>query len=423
MNSKQKFSLTKIIRKLFVIGLGFLMVMGMLGNKPNVAFAEQDINNIYKEIALNFFETQYENRQMEYEQVDVFSEKNLYNDNEEIVAKLVILQRDEEYDYIVFNYATEEIDEFVFNATDINQKFSDKLYYTGLLNYFKKVDNNFIHTETLNSYSYSEFKKSASFINNKLKTTRQKYSKFTNTDGNPLPNPNKTGWNGFYSWSTIYHFNKNNGYSNSDWNYLNGIWFSQVSPDLSFVDQNTFNRYFGTDNACGPTACTNMFIWFQYMNIKNKSGNVNALLNGSTFDTFNRFRELLEHTNAGGTKRNKYDGALKNYASERGYNYKIVTGVNTYAKFKDNIDNSRPVLTSIDLDIWGGHAIVVVGYEEFKQSYEKQHQFLWWKWTTTEYRYSRYLRVIDGWSTSNDSRFIDVAGYWDTVTGRGFALQ
>lgn len=80
-------------------------------------------------------------------------------------------------------------------------------------------------------------------------------------------------------------------------------------------------------------------------------------------------------------------------------------------------------MTSIDLDGWGGHAIVVVGYEEFKQAYEKQHQFLWKKWTTTEYRYSRYLRVVDGWDTSNSSRYIDVAGYWNTVTGRGFILQ
>ena len=45
------------------------------------------------------------------------------------------------------------------------------------------------------------------------------------------------------------------------------------------------------------------------------------------------------------------------------------------------------------------------------------------KWTTTEYRYSRYLRVIDGWGSSNASRFIDCAGYWDTVTGRGFKIQ
>lgn len=81
------------------------------------------------------------------------------------------------------------------------------------------------------------------------------------------------------------------------------------------------------------------------------------------------------------------------------------------------------MITSIYLDDWGGHAVLVVGFEEFEQAYEVEHSFLFIKWTTTEYRYSRYLRVIDGWSSSNASRFIDCAGYWDTVTGRGVKIQ
>ncbi|MDR0697589.1 MAG: hypothetical protein LBF68_08730 [Christensenellaceae bacterium] len=46
-----------------------------------------------------------------------------------------------------------------------------------------------------------------------------------------------------------------------------------------------------------------------------------------------------------------------------------------------------------------------------------QHQILFFKWTTTEYRYTRYLRVIDGWDSSNSSRFIDFSGYWDSILG------
>lgn len=423
MSSKKIGFLTKKIFITIIIVLAFLMSLGVIGKTPNVAFAEQNVDNIYKEIALNFFRGQYESRNIGYDSLEVFLEKNLYNENEEVVAKVLVLQRDKEYDYVVLNYATKEIDEFVFDVKDIGQRFADKVYYAGLLNYFKKDNTNFIHMGTAEVFSYNEFKKAASFINNKLHTAKQKVSKYIDSDGNPLPNPNKTGWNGFYSWSKIYNFNKNNGYSNSEWKYLKGITSAGVSSGLSFMDQTTFNNRFETDNACGPTACANMFIWFQYMNIKNKKGNVNALVNGSPFDTFDRFRVLLQHTNSGGTGRNKYNGALKSYASERGYSYKIVTGVDTYAEFKKNINSGRPVLTSIDLDGWGGHAIVVVGYEEFKQAYEKQHQFLWKKWTTTEYRYSRYLRVVDGWDTSNSSRYIDVAGYWNTVTGRGFILQ
>ena len=27
------------------------------------------------------------------------------------------------------------------------------------------------------------------------------------------------------------------------------------------------------------------------------------------------------------------------------------------------------------------------------------------------------------WDTSNDSRFIDFSGYWDTIEGRGFMIK
>lgn len=92
-------------------------------------------------------------------------------------------------------------------------------------------------------------------------------------------------------------------------------------------------------------------------------------------------------------------------------------------EFKDNISNGRPVLTSIDLSGWGGHAVVTVGVERFTHEYTVEHSFLWWKWTATESEHSNYLRIIDGWNTSNDSVFIDLKGYWDTVTGRGFLIK
>ena len=160
------------------------------------------------------------------------------------------------------------------------------------------------------------------------------------------------------------------------------------------------------------------------MGYKNDNGQVNALRNGSEFDTFSRFRTLVNHTNEGGTSRSSYNDALKNYAKEQGYsNYNLDTGVDTYSEFKENIDADRPVLTSISLDGWGGHAILCVGYEEFDHEYEEKHSFLWWNWTTTEHKYTHYLRVIDGWGTSNSSRFIDMSGYWDDVVGRGFTVN
>ena len=82
-----------------------------------------------------------------------------------------------------------------------------------------------------------------------------------------------------------------------------------------------------------------------------------------------------------------------------------------------------PVLTSLSLEDWGGHAVLTVGYEKFDYEYEKKNSFLWWKWTTIEHKYSKYLRVVDGWDTSNSDRFIDMSGYWDTVIGRGFSIN
>ena len=110
-------------------------------------------------------------------------------------------------------------------------------------------------------------------------------------------NPSKDGWNGFYTWSDVSSFNNSNGYSNSEWKYLDGInWNGITASGLQFMSQTTFNNRFGTDNACGPTALTNMFIWFQYKNIVNKNGYVNALRNGSAYDTFDRFRKIGRET-------------------------------------------------------------------------------------------------------------------------------
>lgn len=388
------------------------------------AYAQELVSDsIYQDVAINFFEAQYEERDIVYEDAKVVLESDLYSSTEEIVAKAIVIERDGQYDYVILNIATAEIDEFGFNEATAYDKFSQKVYYTGALNYYVQTGDTYLHFDGKTKMSKDELKNRSKGIEQKYQETRKNAKRFT-TDGNPLPVTSKTGWNGFYDWSTISTFNSNNGYTNSDWDYLTGInWNGVTGSGLSFMDQNTFNSHFGTNNACGPTALTNMFIWFEYMGIENEDGVVNALRNDSAFDTFARFRTLVNHSNTDGTSRSAYNGALKDYAKEQGYDYEIDTGVDTFDEFKTNIANDMPVLASIDLDGWGGHAVLVVGYEEFEQSYEEDHGFLWWDWTTTEYRYCRYLRVIDGWGTSNSSRFIDCGGYWDTLTGRGFKIK
>lgn len=418
----------KVKNKLFSgIVLAFVaMFLVLCVGSPGIVFASasSDINcpNIYKEVATNFFEAQYEERGMDYNEISVALETDLYSSEEEVVAKVIVIERDDTYDYVVLNLATAEIDEFAFDDQAAIDKFDDKIYYTGVMNYYVKDADEYRSCGDDVSYSENEFKKISSWINEEYEQFKENASKIYRSDNNPLPNPTKNGWNGFYTWSEIRDFNNDNDYKNTEWGYLSGVGLNGTGS-IGFIDQNDFNNHFGTTNACGPTALTNMFIWFQYRNIANSDGKVNALLNNDPYDTFDRFRVLVGHTNADGTSRSKYASALKTYAKEQGYNYEIDTGVDTYDEFKESIDAGKPVLTSIDLSDWGGHAVVTVGYERFTHEYTENHSFLWWSWTTTEYEYTNYLRVIDGWSTSNSSRYIDLKGYWDTVTGRSFLIK
>ena len=414
----------KKYRKKLFISLFFVITSYLLCNSRIIA-EERPISfdNIYGEIAINFFKMQYKNRNINYTELKVESIKNMYNDLNEIVGEIVIINRDNNKDYVVLNNATNQIDEFTFNSNDVDIKFDKKIYYSGILNYYEKNGATYKHIETGNNISIKDYKKQSHSINNDLSNQKKKLSKKILCDGNPLPNPNKNGWNGFYSWSEVYDFNENNNYENCEWGYLWGTSFFNTFDDLTFYNQDTFNNRFNTRNSCGPTALTNMFIWFQFMEYENKDGSVNALLNDSPFDTFEEFRNLLHHNNNTGTSRTEYEHALKDYAIDQGYNYVYKDNIDKYEEFKECIDDDMPVLTSLSLEDWGGHAVLTVGYEKFDYEYEKKNSFLWWKWTTIEHKYSKYLRVVDGWDTSNSDRFIDMSGYWDTVIGRGFSIN
>lgn len=54
-------------------------------------FAAENLDGIYQEAALNFFNAQYREKQIEYDNISVALEANLYNDQEEVVAKAIVL--------------------------------------------------------------------------------------------------------------------------------------------------------------------------------------------------------------------------------------------------------------------------------------------------------------------------------------------
>lgn len=114
--------------------------------------------------------------------------------------------------------------------------------------------------------------------------------------------------------------------------------------------------------------------------------------------------------------------ALTKYATNQYYKYELNEEIYNFNDYKESINNQMPILTSIRLNDDWVHAVLTVGYEEFKKTCEVEHSFMWWSWTTIEPYYNRYLRVVDGWNTSNSSRFIDCSGYWKSINGNGFKV-
>lgn len=375
-----------------------------------------NLPNIYKDIATNFFKAQYEQEKIEYNELSVALESDLYDSNEDVVAKALVMQRDDCYDYVILNIATSQIDEFAFDDATAIDRFSNQVYYTGLLDYYTKEDNAFKSLNTNEIFSKSSFETISYKITEKLSKFKKNASRRYRSNNLALPNFDiSTGDKGFYTWTDIDNSNIKNGYEFSDAQMLFGIYPSGIGDsDLEFVSQSKFNSHFGTNNSCGPTALTNMCIWFQWSCLENSNNEVNALKNNDIYDTFDRFRVLTNHSSETGTSRSNYVSAMKAYSNEQGYNYRIKSGINTYSEFKENIDNMYPILTSINLANGSGHAVVTVGYQEYVQSYK----VLW----ITKYRYTRYLRIIDGWSTSNSSVYIDLNGYSGDISGISFVM-
>lgn len=169
---------SKICKKVMPLFLFILLLIVCIAPSTTVfASASSDINfpNIYQNVAYNFFETQYSVRNIEYNDFSIALEADLYSSEEDIVAKAVVIQRDDAYDYVILNLATSEIDEFVFDDETAMDKFSEKVYYTGVLNYYTK-DNEIYHSlsNEESTYTQTEFNKLSNWINDKYVRKRIK---------------------------------------------------------------------------------------------------------------------------------------------------------------------------------------------------------------------------------------------------------
>ena len=406
----------KFLKKARILVFIVVFCCCIFDNRRLNTYAYNETN--YEEAGLNFLTEQYEIKNFAYNNLYVYDSVDLFDVNDNKIAECLIVDRDGQLDYVVLDFSLDKIDEFGYNQNELMQKFisADKIYYDGAMDYAVKVNGEFRDLD-------------GNYIN------QNNFAGVTNTTANESFNNSNNPYGAFYSWKNISETNA--GYENSAYNYLRGFNFSGISDDgLSFKSQTNYNNQYNTthsnrvDGTCGAVAVTDIFVYFQWRKIANKNGTVNALLNGSDYDTFERMIELTKWTSDGVTLGNA-KSALKSFAEEQNYNFDMDTyfwGTN-WNKFISSINQGRPVLTEIqstnsDGDFWG-HLIMTVGYEQFTHTYSvnQRYWFFGWhdKWVTQSDDY-HYLRVVDGWSTSNSSRFIDYNGFWDECNGTDFII-
>lgn len=387
---------------------------------PLSAYAYSEDN--YEEVGINFLKEQYNVKEFEYNSLQISDSINLYGAEDKVVAKLLILSRDLELDYVVLDFLADTIIAFGINEGEYLQNFYNKgnVYYAGLNNYayFEDGEYHDLFGGELDSEVFSD--------------TLDYYS--------TVPQEQADGSAGIMSWSSVRPDVTNNvsggSVVNSNWDYIPGFKWTGVLANSSgmkatYFSQTTFNNQYNRthtqtiNGTCGPTAMTNMAVYFDWL------GYGNALVSGSSQSTFEWFVQDLDWWNWtasnwwGNTK-----SSFKNYAKNRGYSYNITNynnpSVNDFIK---QIGNDRPIYTYLNVPLtnnrgnWA-HAVVTVGYEKFTHTYKVNNR--WWffgwhdNWVTKTDDYY-YLRCIDGWGTANSAQYIKVGFY--SMKASAFTLK
>lgn len=405
----------KSFTKKLLILLSFVLFACFVTSESINVLAYDDSN--YEEAGINFLEAQIDLMGESYDYTEIIDSIPLYDEENEIIAKVLILDRNGFWDYVVLDFLIDEIDEFGFNQEDFLSSFYNRgnIYYAGLLSYTYKEDGQYrdlhgnIVEEELFLDTMSVFKSKAAKIPNEV-----------------------NGSDGIISWTDLISSSTNGEpglISRPDYGYIPGIYrYSVTGSGLSFFNQTTFNTEYNLHNdpniggTCGPTAMTNMFVYYEWL------GFDNSLLNNSAHDTFERMIELSDWEDW--TALNWYGNtkdAMKDYAEEQGYDY----AMNTYFwgtdwdYIKGSIDADRPVYTYLNVGDWA-HSVVTVGYEQYTHTYTVNEPYWFFGWKDNYVTYHDdyyYLRVIDGWSTSNDGRFVNYNDFYSTVKGFDFMID
>ena len=401
------------IKRIIHVATSYILILcfiSIIVSTNSISVFAQEIEDYPpEERAKDFLTEIYEVKNFNYSNLEISYSVELYDNEDDVIGVAVILERDDEIDYVIYNCITQSIDEYGFDYAQALTDFprDEKVYYAGALNYYTEIQNEFV-----NNYTGQKFDRGILFDKIEAFKTRSqaRVDALFGGGGNP-----ENAEDGFVNWSDIAP-DRLSGWTNSDWGYLEGIGFGGIldtnginGVGLSFSSMNSLNPTGVLKNHCGPTALTNIMIYYNWLGM-------DTLINNSRQSTFDRMRELSNHDGTNYTSMTDLVLGLTEHMYDKGYGVSVNPFFNNFSKYKEAIDRGNVVLTLLNItDSSGsdwGHFVVTLGYEEFRQQYEEK--FLWW--TVTGYNYLRYIRVCDGWNSCNQNRFVDLNEFYDTYT-------
>lgn len=375
----------------------------------------------YLKAGMDFMCIQYSSKNIEYDNINKYDAIDLYDYNNQVIAKLLVINRDNNFDYVILDFVVDDVNGFGINENEFISEIlsKEKIYYLGQ-----------------SMFAYEENGVFFDFYGNEVskdlleETNKQMIKK--------APKEVESGYDGILSWSKIkerYTVDGiyMDGYSNNSWDYIPGFDWNNVSGSnyygQSLLNYNYYVRHRETiTGTCSATAMTNMAIYYD-------SIGYDSLINNNIYDTFDWFIDDTNWKNWGDegiywdTETNE---SFVNYANTLGYDYYLnINNSPSFDDFINEIGKDNPIYTYIYAPQTNGtawaHSVVTVGYEQFEYEYTEQVKSYWffgWHYkTVTKYKYYNYLRVIDGWSTSNSAQYIDCNNFYSSIMLKSFGLS
>lgn len=360
----------------------------------------------YYEAGVTFMTQQYYNEGIDAD-IDVYTVLPLLDENDDIIAKMMVFDRDGEYDYVVLNFIVDYIDEYGFSQQDfVSYLLSyDNVYYAGNMNFVVESDGIYYD-------SYGNIADKSTFDSD-IVIYKSYVSSLYSSDSSV----NEIDiYENFYYWYDVPAYNITYDYSAS--NYITGITSTGVANGLDFQNQTDLNNDYNDTNGtaisgtCTSVALTNLCIYYDYVGELNNYSAVNILMNNSVYQTFNHFIYALSADGTYSASHSDGVWAFVDYLQLQSYSYSY-NYLGYFADWDDivdTIDDNDPILAAIGYykapddtgNNTGGHAILIVGYSE----YEYYGNISIWAAGVPNISIEKYVRVVDGWSTADSGRYI-----------------